>query len=129
MTNNVNEILVALIAVRQRNASDFSRSGAVWEAYDQAVLDCLKAVEEVARSNEKHNDVHSPFWKRWIKMRNRVLPYYFAALLVAVAAGLLGLLPLDGIAREKKEILAIIAGVSFFSGLSLFLREADGGGR
>ena len=129
MTNIVNKIKDAIISVRSSNASSFMQTGAEGEAYDQAVLDCLKAVEEVARSNEKHNDVHSPFWKRWIKMRNRVLPYYFAALLVAVAAGLLGLLTLDGIAREKKEILAIIAGVSFFSGLSLFLREADGGGR
>lgn len=57
-------------------------------------------------------------------LNNPKLPYYFAALLVAVAAGLLGLLTLEQIAREMMEILAIIAGASFFSGLSLLLSQA-----
>jgi len=34
----------AIIDVRARNAGNFERKGAVWEAYDKAVLDCHAAV-------------------------------------------------------------------------------------
>jgi hypothetical protein len=33
-----------IIDVRARNAGNFERSGAAWEAYDKAVLDCHEAV-------------------------------------------------------------------------------------
>ena len=37
------ELVEALVDVRAQNAADMKRSGAVWEAYDRAVLDCIAA--------------------------------------------------------------------------------------
>jgi hypothetical protein len=49
---------------------------------------------------------------------------YFAVVLVAVAAGLLILLSESSLARELMQILTLIAGATFFSGLSLLLGYA-----
>jgi hypothetical protein len=59
-------------------------------------------------------------------MRNgqNFLPLYFAVLLVAVAAGLLILLSERSLARELMQILSLIAGTTFFSGLLLLLGYA-----
>lgn len=34
----------AILDVRARNAGNFDRTGAAWEAYDRAVLDCHEAI-------------------------------------------------------------------------------------
>lgn len=44
-------VLEAILDVRARNAANFDRSGAAWEAYDQAVRDCHAAVEALSKSD------------------------------------------------------------------------------
>lgn len=51
-------------------------------------------------------------------------PLAMAILLVAAAGGLLGLIALRSVAYELLQILMIIAGVTFFSGLSLLVSYA-----
>ncbi len=60
---------------------------------------------------------------RVVAMRNSrdVTPLYFAVLLVTAAVGVLVLLSERSLARELMQILALVAGAAFFSGLSLFL--------
>jgi hypothetical protein len=55
---------------------------------------------------------------------SRIFPYYFAAALMVLAAGLIWLISAEKIARELMQILALIAGATFFSGLSLLLGQA-----
>lgn len=45
-------VLDAITAVRGNNAGDFKRSGAVWEAYDQAVRDCHEAARAALAKQE-----------------------------------------------------------------------------
>jgi hypothetical protein len=42
----------AVLDVRARNAGNFERNGAVWEAYDKAVLDCHAAITAALEGNE-----------------------------------------------------------------------------
>jgi hypothetical protein len=37
-----------LLDIRAINAGDFKRSGAAWEAYDRAVLDCYEAIRRLS---------------------------------------------------------------------------------
>ena len=39
------DLVERLINIRAANAGDFNRSGAAWEAYDRAVLDCIEAIK------------------------------------------------------------------------------------
>lgn len=56
---------------------------------------------------------------------NSNIPYFVAALLVSLAAGLLGVITLERLVPGVMQILAIIAGATFFSGLSLLLSQAS----
>lgn len=41
------DVLNSVIGIRAANAGNFERSGAVWEAYDKAVLDCHEALRSL----------------------------------------------------------------------------------
>ena len=45
----VERLREALLEVRRKSAANFDRNGAAWEAYDRAVLDCIAAIEGLAR--------------------------------------------------------------------------------
>jgi len=59
------DAIKAIEDVRARNAGNFERSGAVWEAYDKAVLDCHAAVSVLPDAGWREDDVNRVAVAMW----------------------------------------------------------------
>lgn len=68
MLINREKALEAAINVRAANAGNFERSGAVWEAYDKAALDCHEALRALPVSDGVTGEMVAAAGKKWQSM-------------------------------------------------------------